>query len=192
MLTEPQLVQLYGEHTRPLYGYVSRRVGGDRALAEDVVQEAWLRAVAAWRRSGAPAHPRAWLIRVARNLLASYFRRPRPRLVDPDELETEDDRLSPETPSAAALVHWGLSRLRRRQAALLEAFYFEHKSTREIAAEYSVTERAIEGRLRRARRELEKRLRPYLSQDDTLPVKAAPAVDRAPVAAPVEGGNTNA
>lgn len=36
---------MYRQTIRPLYAYVSRRCGGDRALAEDVVQETWLRAV---------------------------------------------------------------------------------------------------------------------------------------------------
>jgi RNA polymerase sigma-70 factor (ECF subfamily) len=45
LLSESELTQIYREHTGPLYQYVSRRVGGDRTLAEDIVQETWLRAV---------------------------------------------------------------------------------------------------------------------------------------------------
>ncbi len=161
MLTEAELVQIYREHTGPLYAYVSRRVGGDRTLAEDIVQDAWLRAVDHWPRRGTPDHPRAWLMRVARNLLVSHFRRRRPTPVDPAELDLEADTYSPETPATAALVSWGLARMRRGQAAMLEAFYFDGKSTREIAEERGLSERAVEGRLRRARQNLEKRLRPY-------------------------------
>ncbi len=165
MLTEAELVRIYREHTGPLYAYVSRRAGGDAALAEDIVQETWLRAVTSWPRRGIPDQPPAWLIRVARNLLVSHFRRKRPQSVDPTELALEHDRLRPDTPWAAALVAWGLSRMRRRQAALIEAFHFEGKSTREIAAEYGLSERAVEGRLRRARQNLEQHLRPYLSTE---------------------------
>lgn len=163
MLTETELIALYREHTGPLYAYVSRRVGGDRTLAEDIVQDAWLRAVASWPQRGTPDHPGAWLIRVARNLLASHFRRRRPEPVDPAELDLLADRLEPETPSAAALIQWGLARLRGSQALLLEAFYFEGKSTRELAGANGLSERAVEGRLRRARQALEKRLRPYVA-----------------------------
>jgi RNA polymerase sigma-70 factor (ECF subfamily) len=169
LLPEAELIRIDREHTGPLYAYVSRRAAGDAALAEDIVQEAWLRAVATWPHRGAPDHPRAWLFRVASNLLASHFRDKRPQTVDPAELALEDDRCCPETPWAAALVAWGLSRMRRRQAALIEAFYFEGKSTREIATECGLSERAVEGRLRRARQNLERRLRPYLSSDGGYP-----------------------
>lgn len=167
MLSESELTGIYREHATLLYTFVSRRVGGDRTLAEDIVQDAWLRAVASWRHKGVPDHPRAWLIRVAQNLLASHFRRRRPQPVDPSELEIADDRLDPETPSAAALVNWGLTRLPKRQATLLEAFYFEDASTRALADRLGLSERAVEGRLRRARHNLQSRLRPYVNGNAT-------------------------
>jgi RNA polymerase sigma-70 factor (ECF subfamily) len=192
LLTEAELVQIYREHTGPLYAFVSRRVGGDRTLAEDIVQDAWLRAVDSWPRRGTPDHPRAWLIRVARNLLVSHFRRRRPTPVDPSQLELAADDYRPETPWAAALVNWGLARLRRGQAALLEAFYFDGKSTRELAEEFGLSERAVEGRLRRARQNLEKKLRPYANAEAAAELAAPPAVE--PVAALEwsEGGRKNA
>lgn len=169
MLSETELVQIYREHSGPLYAFVSRRVGGDRALAEDIVQDAWLRAVNTWPHRGTPDQPRAWLIRVARNLLVSHFRRQRPTPVDSAELGLMADDYHPDTPSTAALIGWGLAKIRRRQAALLEAFYFDGKSTREIAIDLGLSERAVEGRLRRARQNLEKRLRPYLDADAPAP-----------------------
>lgn len=188
MLTEAELVDIYREHTGPLYTFVSRRVGGDRTLAEDIVQDVWLRAVDHWPRRGIPEHPRAWLMRVARNLLVSHFRRRRPTPVDPVELDLNADVHMTDRPSAAALVGWGLARMRRGQAALLEAFYFDGKSTREMAEEFSLSERAVEGRLRRARRNLEKRLRPYLGAELPGSFKAAAMLDPVAVWELSEGG----
>jgi len=181
LLTEAELIRMHREHTAPLYGFVSRRVGGERTLAEDIVQDAWLRAIATWPRRGVPDDPRAWLCRVARNLLVSHFRRRRPLLVDSAELELEDDGFSPETPWSAALVNWGLARLRRRQAELLEAFYFDGKSTREIALELGLSERAVEGRLRRARQNLEKHLKPYVSRVPSAGRNADAGIQPAPL-----------
>lgn len=44
-------------------------------LAEDSVQEAMLRALQRWPRSGIPEHPQAWLLRTARNLAIDVIRR---------------------------------------------------------------------------------------------------------------------
>ena len=61
----------------------------------------------------------------------------------------------PDGPDATALVYWGLARLSRRRGELLEAFYLEGKKTTTIALEFGISERAVEGRLRRARQALE-------------------------------------
>ena len=152
----------YRRSIRPLYAFVSRRVGGDRALAEDLVQDTWMRAVESWPRRGAPDKPLAWLQRVARNVLASHFRRMRPEPVDPATIDLEDDRFSPETPDAALLVGWGMARMRRSYVELIEAYHFQGKSVAEIAGERGMSERAVEGRLRRARAKLRQQLKPLV------------------------------
>jgi DNA-directed RNA polymerase specialized sigma24 family protein len=58
-----------------------------------------------------------------------------------------------------------MARLRRSHADLLEAFYFDEKSVRQIATERSMSERAVEGRLRRARAVLKKKLQRVLGPD---------------------------
>lgn len=158
-LPEEELLKVYRETIKPLYLYVSRRVGGDRALAEDLVQETWMRALDAWPGRGMPDEPVAWLIRVARNTLISHFRRVRPESIDASGIDIEDDRFMPDSRDTATAVGWGLSQLRRAHADVLEAFYFEEKSVAEIAEAQSTSERAIEGRLRRARMKLKKKLR---------------------------------
>jgi RNA polymerase sigma-70 factor (ECF subfamily) len=161
-MDERTLAQTYRELVHPLYDYVSRRCGGDRSLAEDVTQEAWLRAVATWKRDGLPRHPLAWLRTVSRNLLINYYRRTRP--ISLESLPPGWDRDIPsetfefDSPATAAAVHRCLSRLRSGQARLLEAFHFEGKKVAEIATELGISERAVEGRLRRARIKLRRKL----------------------------------
>jgi RNA polymerase sigma-70 factor (ECF subfamily) len=155
---EDELVATYRQTIGPLYAYVSRRVGGDAALAEDLVQDTWMRALDAWPARGVPHEPLAWLIRVARNTLVSHIRRLRPELVDPSVLDLSAADFVTDAPDNAAAVGWGLARLRRAHAEVLEAFYFDGKSVREIASEHGTSERAIEGRLRRAREKLRKQL----------------------------------
>jgi RNA polymerase sigma factor (sigma-70 family) len=157
-IDETELLQTYRETIRPLYAYLSRRVGGDMGLAEDLVQETWMRALDDWPSRGVPTEPLAWLIRVAHNTLVSHFRRMRPDSVDPAVLDLEAADLSSASPDTVAVVGWGLARLRRSHASVLEAFYFDGKTVAEIAGEQSTSERAVEGRLRRARAKLKKTL----------------------------------
>jgi RNA polymerase sigma-70 factor (ECF subfamily) len=175
--SETDLIETYRNTIRPLYAYVSRRVGGDVALAEDLVQDTWTRAVADWPANGAPREPLAWLIRVARNTLISHFRKARPDLVDPallDLIEREGTQLAAsDDPGTASVINWGLARLRRAHAELLEDFYFEEKSVRDIAAARGLSERAVEGRLRRAREKLKRTIeRSGLCPINTNPVRS--------------------
>jgi len=155
-MTEDDFLCTYRDHVGGLYAFVSARTGGDRELAEDVCQEAWLRAVDHCARHGPPREPLAWLKTVTRNLLTSHFRRVRP---DPVAgLSAEQALDQSDSPPAVALVQWALGSLRDSQRRLLEAYHFDRQPVREIAAELGLSERAIEGRLRRSRHALRRQL----------------------------------
>jgi RNA polymerase sigma-70 factor (ECF subfamily) len=154
MISERELIDRYRAHVRPLYSYVARRTGGDRSLTEDIVQETWLRALRDWRANGLPREPMAWLSKVASNLLASYYRRLKPQpATDPAHLQGPAAMAAPAAESAA-MLHRALENLRPRQARLIEAFHFDGKAVAEIAGELGISEKAAEGRLRRAREAL--------------------------------------
>ncbi len=59
---------------RVLAGLI-RLTGGDFDAAEDALQEAYARALVAWRRDGLPAQPGAWINTVSRRLLIDALRR---------------------------------------------------------------------------------------------------------------------
>jgi RNA polymerase sigma-70 factor (ECF subfamily) len=171
-LSDAEIIRTYRATIQPLYRYVSRRVGGDRALAEDLVQDTWMRALDAWPARGVPDEPLAWLIRVARNAMVSHFRRFQPDSIDPASIELEAPGSAPDDPDMAAVVNWGLARLRRTHADVLEAFYFDAKGVREIAADTGASERAVEGRLRRARQKLKQKLTRILRPGAPRPSKS--------------------
>lgn len=161
-LTEAQLKRIYADTIDALYGFASRRCGGDRELAEDVTQEAWLRAVREWRRHGVPNTPLAWLTTVARNLILNHQRR-RPGVsldvVSPTEiLAAVDDNAVADSAEIATLVNEALTRLPKDEAKLLESFHYDRFKMSQLAEAYGISERAIEGRLRRARERLRKEL----------------------------------
>jgi RNA polymerase sigma-70 factor (ECF subfamily) len=165
-MEETTLLRTYQDSVRPLYEYVSRRCGSDRGLAEDVTQEAWLRAVVSWKKSGLPDNPLAWLKTVARNLLLNYYRKAPHISLDALPADWEQKLLdeSPDgtSPEEAAAVAWGLARLKPAQAQLIEAYHLEGRRIGEIASELGLSERAVEGRLRRARLKLRKIMEPLV------------------------------
>ena len=162
------VIGVYRETVQELYRFVSRRSGGSRELAEDITQETYLRALREWRSERRPDVPLAWLQTVARNLLLNHYRRKTPELIDAARIDALFDDGPADGPDAAALVYWGLARLGRRRGELLEAFYLEDKNTATIAREFGISERAVEGRLRRARQALRARLERIIKQNGEM------------------------
>ena len=67
------LTRIFGVHNLP--------------LAEDVAQEALVRAFEVWKLRGVPENPSAWLVAVARNLALDVLRRRRTALTLAPDLE---------------------------------------------------------------------------------------------------------
>ena len=150
-MQEDHWLRIYRETVHPLYGYLAKRTGGNRALTEDVVQESYLRALDSWKNKPAPETPLAWLKQVARNILIDYLRR---KKWDAEAGPGRPEGIEPRTPAdefESLELFLAIAALGRRKARALEAFYFDGLSVREIAEEMAVSERAVEGLLRRAR-----------------------------------------
>ena len=124
-------------------------VTGDRVEAEDAVQEAFARAVAAGDRFRRVDNPEAWLRTVALNVLrrrwrrASLFRSLTPRLATPADVPgiSEDH---------VAVVE-GLRSLPFQQRETLALFYLGDLSVQEIAATLGVADGTVKSRLTRGR-----------------------------------------
>ena len=163
-----KVLQLHRTTVHDLYAVVQRRTGTDRALAEDVVQETWLRAIAAWSEGEWPDDPMAWLVTVALNLLRSEARRMQPQSIDAARLDALLDESSADdvwlAPESATLVRWGLARLPADRARLLESFHLDGRSIRSLADEHRTSVKAVERRLARARKRLRTTLEPYVDR----------------------------
>lgn len=99
--------------------------------------------------------PAAWLSTVARRLLINEFRRRRPLALDAMALDPVAPASVDESAAEiAAVIHRGLAGLPTAQADVLTAFHLDEQPEAAIAAGMHVSERAVEGRLRRARERL--------------------------------------
>ena len=75
---------LYGRHTPAVFQFVKRLVGGDTADAEDIVQEAWLRAARGLEGFRWQSAFRSWLSGIALNRVRELARKRKRSLVQVD------------------------------------------------------------------------------------------------------------
>lgn len=71
--------RFFSECAPRLHRWIARRCGGDKTVAEDLVQEVFTQAWKNWERVGCYENPHAWVFLVARQMVARY-RRSRARL----------------------------------------------------------------------------------------------------------------
>jgi RNA polymerase sigma-70 factor (ECF subfamily) len=133
-------------------------LSGSRVGAEDIAQEAFLRAYRDWERVGSYEHQAAWVRRVATNLATSGLRR---RLTEARALARLAGRREPVLePLSAEEADFGraLRALPRRQAQAVALFYVEDLSVSQIAVVLDCAEGTVKAHLAKARHALARRL----------------------------------
>ena len=83
----------YERSARPLWAYLAR-VSSDPALADDLMQESYVRFLCASRADDGEVASRRYLFRIATNLLRDHWRRPASASIEdlPEELFATSDR----------------------------------------------------------------------------------------------------
>lgn len=159
------LTTLYERHARAVYHHALRIVG-QPVLAEDVVQETFIRAWRAARVAAEPVRdPQAWLLRIARNLALDALRRQavRPQAVEREEATpifelAVDHAPEPEAALAAAsrrvAVRRALGELPREQRQAVEMAFFEGLSHQAIASRQGLPLGTVKTRVRLGLRKL--------------------------------------
>ncbi len=146
-----QLARAYGQR---VYRFAYARLG-NRADAEDVTQETFLRLCRAAPDFPDEARARAWLFQVAANCASDLRRAPwRRREVSVEQLPEGEDA-APEPGSVLELV---LS-LPAKYRSAIHLHYYEDASVAQIAQILGLSESAVKSRLHRGRKLLEARLR---------------------------------
>ncbi|WP_199433175.1 sigma-70 family RNA polymerase sigma factor [Qaidamihabitans albus] len=148
--------ELHDEHSAALWSYALHLTSGDRARAEDVVQETLLRA---WRHprvlDQSQGSARAWLFTVARRIAIDGWRSAAARsevTTDaPPELSVPDGT---ERAVQGWLVADALGELSLRHREVLSLCYFQGLSVADAAVRLGVAEGTVKSRTHYALRAL--------------------------------------
>jgi len=151
----PELIQQY---YALLYRYAFR-LSGSEADAEDITQQAFLTAQQKWKQLREPAHAKAWLCTIARNLFLKHRRRERTipicsleSVAEPAGETWIDSSIDSDELQAV------LNQMPEEFRAPLILFYFEEFSYKEIAEQMDVPIGTVMSRLARAKAHVRRRL----------------------------------
>jgi len=153
----------YQRSARPLWAYLVR-VSADVALAEDLMQESYVRFLCAANApalaSDGEAAARLYLFRIATNLLRDHWRRPRAASIEELPEESFAARGSSAQSDSQILLDPALRQMKPRERQLLWLAHAEGYSHREIARVMGLAAPSVRLLLFRARRKIAALLRP--------------------------------
>ena len=141
------------------------RVSGNPALADDLMQESYLRFLCASLPEGGEVNYRRYLYRIATNLMRDHWKRPRAACIEdvPERYLAARDGLS--RIDSQATLDPALARMRPRERQLLWLAHAEGYSHREIAEITGLNAAGIRLLLFRARRKIARVLRQQIGAD---------------------------
>ena len=132
-MTRERFISLASAEQEPLRRFLLALCGGDAALADDIAQEALVRAYVASGSFLGLSRFGTWLFRIAYNCYIDHCRKARPSQAPVEEAA---DLPSGDTSDQAfryQQLYQALKLLPEKEKAAISLFYFEDRSIKEIA-----------------------------------------------------------
>lgn len=143
-------------HEAELRRYIAKNVS-DVDLAEDIIQETFLRAMVQGQSFCTLESPRAWLFQVSRNLLTDHWRKQRRRGALPEDFEStwaEPEHVDEPLDGLLDCIEPNLRYLSSSDESIIRACDLNHQTVQHYANEHGLTLSAAKSRLLRARTRL--------------------------------------
>lgn len=152
------LNELVERHYDALLGYLYRMTGGQRALAEDLTQETFLRVLNAIHQYQHPRPFKPWLYAIATNLARNHYKRADTRYTvamddeserQPDTQASQEETLlaEAETQAVIAAVIAALAALTDEQREVIVLYYYQSLDGAEIATALGIPQGTVRSRL---------------------------------------------
>lgn len=155
--------QIVRRYQKPVIRLIGRMVG-DRALAEDLAQDSFVKAFRNLAAFDPSRRLSSWLFRIAHNTAIDALRRARPATVPLDATAGRAELAVPPAPDPVeqhdlgAALHAAMAGLRPDQRAALTLRYEEGLTFDEVGQVLGIPEATARSHVHRARRELSQRL----------------------------------
>lgn len=148
---EKAFAYLFRHYHKPLLRFAFG-LSRDRQLAQDAVQEAWIRIAGTLRRLDDPRAFRSWIYRAVRWRVLDLLKKPREPVVPLDENSIAQISTSPPAESTEAVELSGfMAQLPAIDRQALRLFYLQEMTIAEIAVVLGIPPGTVKSRLNRAR-----------------------------------------
>lgn len=164
--SEPAFEQIVRRYQRPVISFLTRMTG-DPALAEDLAQDAFVKAFRNLAAFDTSRRLSSWLLRIAHNTAVDAMRRQRLPVIPLDAQNGSAHAIDPAAPAApdpveraalASALTAAMARLRPDQRAAVALRYDEALAFDEIGRILGVPEATARSHVHRARKELSRLL----------------------------------
>ena len=158
---------LYDRYHQRLFRFALVLGRGDESLAQDLVQSVFVTAANKLRRADSEAHLWNWLARVARQQSAKIWRKRRrdPAMANTEALSENVSASADPDSFLEEVLDGALTMLETEERQLIQIFYFDRLSQKEIAEQLGTTPKAVSSRLERAREKLRLLIKRKLSHE---------------------------
>lgn len=156
-ITVPCLIRAWAAHEAALRGWLQRQ-SGEHALAEDLLQDVFLKALRQGQRFCALENARAWLFEVARNTLTDHLRSRRATVELPEDLIAADTEAPAPVEGLAQCLPRVLGELSPEDRDAITCCDLEGMSQADYAARLGISLPGAKSRVQRARARLKAQL----------------------------------
>lgn len=161
-MTKEQFIELVEQEQGPLRRFLRALCGGDGFRADDLAQEALLKAYLSYTKFEGRAQFSTWLFRIAYNCFYDSIHRRQRTQTEPLE-SAPPLPAEPETSRTIEneQLYRAIGELTETERAVTLLFYMEEKTLKEIAAITGIKSATVRSHLFRARHRLRKILKNY-------------------------------
>lgn len=164
MAKKPSFEAFYRANLKRIYAFVFFRVGADKALAEDLVQDIFVKAFEAFGRYDPAISESAWIYTIARNHVINEMAKRRPA----EPIEEVEDSIFAATDARERLavrdderrLLEAIGSLSKDEAALIRMKYLEGWRYEELAEIFEKTPGTLRVQANRALNKIRKTLKP--------------------------------